>query len=243
VAPSTEARGINPSKARINSGKVISPSPVNPNGLQWLDRYLEIGGGKYADIIGYHFYVRTRPEAMLDLILPAKEIMQKHGVSDKPLWNTESGWIRSPLTDKIDPVRQAPGWAARAYILNWAAGVQRFYWYAWDDDGGDSIPFTEEDERTITISARAYGEVQKWLVGARMESCEKDASGTWVAKLTRDGHSGWILWNEDHNTKFDVPKAWGVNHIAKLSGEESPLSGGQIDVSELPVILEGARHP
>lgn len=223
--------------------KVISPSPVNPNGLDWLDRYLELGGGKYADIIGYHFYVRTRPEAMLDLILPAKEIMQKHGVGDKPLWNTESGWIRSPLADHVDPVRQAPGWAARAYILNWAAGVGRFYWYAWDDDGGDSIPFTEEDERTITISARAYGEVQKWLVGARMESCEKDSSGTWTAKLTRDGRSAWILWNEDHDLKFDVPKSWGVDRITKLSGEDSPLPSGQIDVSELPVMAESGKRP
>ena len=221
--------------------KVISPSPVNPNGLQWLDRYLELGGGKYADIIGYHFYVRTRPEAMLDLILPAKEILQKHGMGDKPLWNTESGWIKSPLTERIDPVGQAPGWAARAYILNWAAGVQRFYWYAWDDDGGDSIPFTEEDERTVTISARAYGEVQKWLIGARMESCEKDAAGNWVARLTEEsGRNAWILWNEDHSTKFDLPKAWAVEQLTKLSGEQSGWSGNQIELSELPVMLEGA---
>ena len=223
--------------------KVISPSPVNPNGLDWLDRYLGLGGGKYADIIGYHFYVRTRPEAMLDLILPAKEIMQKHGVGDKPLWNTESGWIRSPRTDKIDPVRQAPGWAARAYLLNWAAGVQRFYWYAWDDDGGDSIPFTEEDEKTITVSARAYGEVQRWMVGARMDSCEKDGAGNWVAKLTRDsGKSAWILWNEDRNTKFDVPRAWRVDHLRTLSEEESAWSGGQLELSELPVMLQGTGH-
>ena len=142
-------------------------------------------------------------------------------------------------------MRQAPGWAARAYILNWAAGVQRFYWYAWDDDGGDSIPFTEEDERTVTISARAYGEVQKWLIGARMESCEKDAAGNWTAKLTQEsGRTAWILWNEDHNTKFDVPKTWGAERLTKLSGEQSAWSGNQIELSELPVMLErvAAHH-
>ena len=31
--------------------QVVSPSPVNANGLRWLERYLELGGGKYADII------------------------------------------------------------------------------------------------------------------------------------------------------------------------------------------------
>lgn len=220
--------------------KVISPSPVNPNGLDWLDRYLELGGGKYADIIGYHFYVRTRPESMLELILPAKEIMRKHGVGDKPLWNTESGWIRNELTVPIDPVAQAPGWTARAYILNWAAGVQRFYWYAWDDDGHDSIPFTEEDQATATISAYAYREVQKWLIGSRMESCERQSEGTWTCRLTREsGPAAWILWNEDHTSKFDVPKAWGIQTLTKLSDERSAWRGSQVDIGELPILLEG----
>jgi hypothetical protein len=220
--------------------KVVSPAPVNPNGIDWLDRYLELGGGQYADIIGYHFYVRKRPETMLKMILPVKDVMRKYGVSDKPLWNTESGWIRNPLTDPIDPVQQAPGFAARAYILNWAAGVKRFYWYAWDDDGGDSVPFTEEDEATTTISAHAYAEVQKWLIGARMDSCERDDSGSWVCKVTRESSgSGWILWNEDHSSKFDVPKSWQIQNCAKLSGERSPCGAGSVDVGEIPILLEG----
>lgn len=220
--------------------QVISPSPVNANGLDWLQRYLELGGGKYADIIGYHFYVRHRPETMLDLILPVKEIMRKHGMGDKPLWNTESGWIRNPLTDRIDLVEQAPGWAARAYILNWAAGVQRFYWYAWDDDGHDSIPFTEEDQTTATTSASAYGEVQKWLIGSRVGTCERQESGNWVCDLTRGtGRNAWILWNEAHRASFDVPKAWEVRSVTKLSGEQPAWSGSKIDIGELPILLEG----
>jgi len=225
--------------------KVISPSPVNANGLDWLERYLQLGGGKYADIIGYHFYTYHRPETMLQLILPAKELMRKYGVADKPLWNTESGWIKNPLTDRIDLVEQAPGWAARAYILNWAAGVQRFYWYAWDDDGHDSIPFTQEDQATATNSAHAYAEVQKWMVGSRMDSCERQADENWVCKLTRESGSGaWILWNERQSGKFDVPKSWGVTRLTKLSGESSGWNGSTLDISELPVLLEAqpAHH-
>ena len=177
---------------------------------------------------------------MLKMILPVKDVMRKYGVSDKPLWNTESGWIRNPLTDPIDPVQQAPGFAARAYILNWAAGVKRFYWYAWDDDGGDSVPFTEEDEATTTISAHAYAEVQKWLIGARMDSCERDDSGSLVCKVTRESSgSAWILWNEDHSSKFDVPKSWQIQNCAKLSGERSPCGAGSVDVGEIPILLEG----
>ena len=224
--------------------RVVSPSPVNPEGLEWLEHYLALGGGKYADIIGYHFYVRTRPESMIELILQAKEIMKKHGVGDKPLWNTESGWIRSPLTVPIDLVRQAPGWAARAYILNWAAGVERFYWYAWDDDGHDSIPFTEEDQATATSSAQAYAQVQKWLIGSRVGSCARNAEGSWLCQLTREsGRPAWILWNENQTGKYDVPKSWAVQTITRLSGEQSAWSGNQIDIGELPLMLEGQKRP
>jgi len=220
--------------------KVITPAPINYDGIRWMDHYLELGGGKYADIISYHFYVKDRPEAMLDLILPMKQMMQKYGLSDKPLWDTEAGFIKR-MTGPIDQQRQAPGWAARAYILNWAAGVQRYYWYAWDDDGADSVPFTEEDESTITASARAYAEVQKWLVGSRMQSCESDASKNWVCKLTRDsGANAWILWNEDRTTKYDIPKTWAVQRATKLSGEESAWTGTQVDLSELPIMLQSS---
>jgi len=220
--------------------KVVSPSPVNADGLEWLDHYLALGGGKYADIIGYHFYVRSHPESMLQLIVSAKQIMQKRGVGDKPLWNTESGWINSPLTDRIDPIRQAPGWAARAYVLNWAAGVERFYWYAWDDDGHDSIPFTEQDQATPTISAGAYNEVQKWLIGARMESCEKNSDGDWVSKLILEsGRPAWIVWNEDHDHKFEVPKDWGIQTVTQLSGQHSAWGASQIEIGEKPILFEG----
>lgn len=224
--------------------KVVSPSPVNPEGVAWLDRYLELGGGQYSDIIGYHFYTRNRPESMLKVILPVKDVMRKHGVGDKPLWNTESGWIRNVLTDHIDPVQQAPGWAARAYILNWAAGVQRFYWYAWDDDGGDSIPFTEPDESTATISAHAFAQVQKWLIGSRIDSCASDENGTWVCKLTRESNTPfWILWNEDHALKFDTPKSWQIQTCTRLSGESSACPARPIDVGEIPVMLTGLTAP
>jgi hypothetical protein len=221
--------------------QVVSPSAVGPTGLTWLEEYLQLGGGKYADIIGYHFYVHRRPpEDMLRFIQPVKEIMQKGGVSDKPLWNTESGWIRGPQPQPINLETQAPGWAARAYFINWASGVQRFYWYAWDDDGGDSVPFTQEDQATATSSAHAYAEIQKWLIGSRMDTCENTGDGNWICKLTREsGRPAWILWNESRDAKFEVPKSWAVKTVTKLSGEQFAFNGDKIGFSELPVLLEG----
>ncbi|PIX97174.1 MAG: hypothetical protein COZ24_06665 [Hydrogenophilales bacterium CG_4_10_14_3_um_filter_63_21] len=73
---------------------VVSPSVVGAGGhLKWLDDYLAKGGGQYADVISYHFYVpKDAPEAMLPLIRQVQAIMRKHKQDHKPLWNTETGW-------------------------------------------------------------------------------------------------------------------------------------------------------
>ncbi|MBZ5679766.1 MAG: beta-galactosidase [Acidobacteriia bacterium] len=216
---------------------VVSPSAVGPTGLPWLEEYLKLGGGKYADVIGYHFYVRGQdPEAMLGFIDQVHEITRKYGVADKPLWNTEAGWLQ-PY--RIDP-QDGPAFMARAYILNWADGVSRFYWYAWDNQGA-RVRMTEDDEATSTPTARAYAELQRWMVGARMDSVKKD-DATWICQLSRDGMNSWILWNPDHNTRFDVPRAWGVGTVRRLSGDSASFSGGKIEVGTTPILVEKSAH-
>jgi hypothetical protein len=216
---------------------VVSPSAVGPTGLTWLQQYLDLGGGKYADVIGYHFYVRGQdPEAMLDFIRQVHELTAKAGVSDKPLWNTEAGWLQ-PY--RIDP-QDGPAFMARAYILNWAAGVSRFYWYAWDNQGA-RVRMTEDDEATTTPTARAYTELQHWLVGARMDSV-KQKDGTWICQMSRENTKFWIVWNPSRNTKFDLPKSSRANTIRKLSGDRAGVAGDQIDVGPAPVLLENSAR-
>jgi Glycosyl hydrolases family 39 len=210
---------------------VVSPSAVGPTGIPWLEDYLKLGGGKYADVIGYHFYIHAQePEAMLGFIDQVHELTQKYGVADKPLWNTEAGWLEG----RVDS-QDGPAYMARAYVLNWAAGVSRFYWYAWDQQNA-RVRMTEDDESTLTATARAYTELAKWMIGARMSSFKED-DGAWVCQLDRDGSSSWILWS-NHNSKFDVPKSWGATSARRLSGDTSSFPGGKIEVGTVPILLE-----
>jgi hypothetical protein len=214
---------------------VVSPSAVGPTGLPWIEEYLKLGGGKYADVVGYHFYVRGQePEAMLGFIDQVHEITRKYGVADKPLWNTEAGWLQ-PY--RIDP-EDGPAYVARAYVLNWADGVSRFYWYAWDNQGA-RVRMTEADEATSTATARAYAEIQKWMVGARMESITEDR-GTWICQLSRDGAISFIVWNPERKVDFDRPK--DVNTVHKLTGESAGISGNKVEISSTPVLLDRSTH-
>ncbi len=212
---------------------VVSPSAVGPTGIPWLQEYLEQGGGKYADVIGYHLYVRGQPpEAKLEFASQVKGLMQRYNVADKPLWDTEAGWLQPYHIDRED----GPGYMARSYLLNWAAGVSRFYWYAWDNQGA-VVRMTEDDESTPTDTARAYAVLQQWLIGARMTSCKED-HGNWVCQLNRDGRDFWIVWNSERNKGFDVPKSWNVDSVRRLSGESSRLQGSKVEIGGTPVLLE-----
>ena len=232
---------------------VCSPSATGPDGVHWLDQYLEQGGGKYADVIGFHFYTNPEPpEDMLPLIQHVKAVMHKYNVSNMPLWNTETGWAienrlsvvpAAPASVKFNSVvlseERAAAYLARTYILNWAESVQRLYWYSWDNN---VMGLTEADGRTVKLPGRAYTEVQGWLLGARMHSCQSDETGTWMCEITRDHeYHGWIVWNPDRAIAFHVPVNWSVTRVRHLLDGESKLGAERnIQIGATPLLLEKA---
>jgi Glycosyl hydrolases family 39 len=234
------------------ANELVSPAPTGGDtGPSWLESYLEAGGGEYADIIGYHFYVTPRaPEAMLPLIEKVRQVMAQNGAADKPLWDTETGWYiqdeagdvksSSPSWPALAP-SQAQGYVARAYILSWAAGISRLYWYDWD---GAAMGLTEPGGKVGKPAAYAYDMTEKWLVGARMVSCDSNSSGTWVCHITRDGgYNGYIVWNANGPMNFVVPEAWNVEKQEDLSGETQPLRPAKsVGIGIVPILLESWKN-
>jgi len=234
-----------------SSNQVISPSAVADVGIPWLEEFLRKGGGQYIDIIGFHLYVGSQtPEAMIPLIAKVRGVMAQYRVRDKPLWNTEAGWpIENHIKEASAPAPlpealtdgDASAYVARAYILNWAAGVSRFYWYAWDNK---LTGLTEANGVTPKRPAYAYAEVENWLVGAQMTSCAVDDRKIWIAHLTREkGYEGWILWDPNGQTVFRIPTAWAVRRLRDLEGNQRILAAAEeVQIGPSPVLLERAAH-
>jgi hypothetical protein len=237
----------------IDPGNVIvSPSPsggYKESAYSWLDEYFSKGGGDFADVIGYHFYVTPgRPERMADEIAKVKTIMARHGLQNKPLWNTESGWFIDNRQARVNPTptgtksrvlseEEAAAYVARAYIMNWASGVERYYYYAWDNK---EMGLVEPDGKTPKYPAQAYAETHKWLVGARMTRCVSDADETWICDLERDGgYRGWILWNPDRYRSHALPEEWQVKQGRDLKGQKRSLDGAaSVEIGPVPILVE-----
>jgi hypothetical protein len=213
---------------------VISPSPTASAGAGWLTEFVEAGGCQYADVVGYHFYVTpSPPEAMIPLIQSVKKVLHSKPCRDKPLWNTESGWA-APKHFSSDS--DAAGYLMRAYVVNWLTGVDRFYWYAWDNHNWSTLETTTRSGDKTTAVGSAYGVIHDWLLASMLQSCNVRKSQLWVCQLTRGKAHSWLVWSTNSMQSFRAPQAWGVKRISTWTGE-SPAPGAAIQVGPAPTYL------
>lgn len=215
---------------------IVSPSATADYGIPWFIEFLKKGGGQYVDVIGYHFYVNPStkpPEQMLPVIERVRQIMSENSLGNKPLWNTETGWL-APA--QFDSEELAAGFLARAYILAWAAGIQRFYWYAWDNRSLAIVTYRESEHR-VTPAGNAYKVIQQWLVGAKIDSCDEAADHNWTCELNRSGKMEWIVWNSQGRRKFELPGEWRVKSITPLLQDRRSFTGSSIDIGPAPALL------
>ncbi|MEE9322693.1 MAG: hypothetical protein V3U76_19785 [Granulosicoccus sp.] len=226
------------------NNQIVSPSYVELSGLQ---DYLAAGGGDYADIIGFHFYqnydtgLEPIPEDLYTNDIPAvRSLLDGAGLSNKPLWNTEAG---SPTveTDRIITIQSEPARVARWLLLSWAAGIERFYFYDWDNSANADIALTldAEDASAITDAGIAYGEVASWMKGKRITYVNPGLDdGVWIVQLmASDDTASFAIWSTSASGReFVIPREWTVARYSNLVGEQFS-AGDSITLGSSPVLL------
>jgi hypothetical protein len=215
---------------------VVSPPPTGPESFGFFKEFLSKGGAKNVDVIGYHFYTRHEdgPEAMVTMIQQVQDLMRQYNVGPKPIWDTEAGW----LGPDSYPPDKASGYVARALILNWAAGVERFYWYAWENHHGTQIELTEHNNADLTPAGRAFVTIQRWMTGAVMKRCMTSANHNWICELQKDGKTEYILWNPDGPVSFRISRDWHVSQVTQLAGGSGAIDGDSVSIGIDPVLLQ-----
>jgi hypothetical protein len=182
--------------------RLVSPSFIGAGSEpEQLEAFLRKGGKACVDIIGYHFYVPHRqPEEIVALIGRVRTAMARQGVSHLPLWNTEAGWWLengdgTPETGadkrwRRVRVDEAPAVVARTLILGRASGLERFYWYAWDNK---ILGLVEPSTGAEKPAGVAFATLVRWLAFARPECAERQ--GVWTCDLPIDaGQKRRIVW-------------------------------------------------
>ena len=218
---------------------VVSPSPTTWDGVAWLDSFLKQGGCRDVDVIGYHFYVTPdAPEKMIALIQRVKASLRKYHC-DKPIWNTESGWT---APKHFSSEAEAAGYMMRTYILNWLLGVQRCYWYAWDNRNWSTLDLSSPADGGTLPAGAAYGVIQSWLVGSVMQSCERGRSGVWICVLLRGPTTTRLIWSDKGTQTLTLPASWHAATATRWTGQQFPATS-QLTVDDAPVLLKSTDGP
>jgi len=225
------------------SAVVVAPPPSGGAGigqLRWYDDYLSAGGGRYADVLAIHSY-SSPPEGDVEVVKAYRALLAAHGLRGKPLWNTETGMELAGHTEA-----QAAAYLAREFITDWAVGLGRMYFYAYDNGLYFGLDQETPDGKNrnpavLAPSGIAYEQAEGWLAGARMLSCASDANGTWTYALLRPGGKrAWIVWNTGGLSTFSVPKSWNVRRVRGLAGNTQNFHAALTNatISTSPVLLE-----
>lgn len=223
-------------KAVSAENRLVSPAMIGEGREpQLLEQFLRLGGNKCVDIVGYHFYVpKGAPEATLPLVHRVREAMKRAGVEKLPLWNTESGWWieNADGTPEAADMRwhrvssaESAAYVARALIVGRAAGLERYYWYAWDNT---SLGLIEPFSGALKPGATAFATVARWLAWNDIDSCNEQV-GRWVCRLKdKEGNlRGYIVWATQRNApSFQVQPGEAIEVVEHLDGRRE--FGGDI---------------
>jgi hypothetical protein len=236
--------------------QIASPAPsAGPQSIaNYFDGYLSDPSNpyQYLDAIDYHTYqyFSNRPPLASDTAkvvnaVNAELVKLELNPSAKPQFATEGSWGVDSITNFTnqgtvsDTTPNHMGYAAQLQITHACLGLSRFYWYAWDNNGGQG----QITGGVIENSGIANGEVYNWLVGARITSaCITDHNGTTTLALSRPGgYSAQIIWNATASTP--VVPAPQFTRFRDLAANVVTVDPGKFMASYNPVILESGPPP
>jgi polysaccharide biosynthesis protein PslG len=226
---------------------LVSPALVTrlPSQQKWLERFYSstVEGqsvGEFMDVVSLQLYPKAEdtPETSMEILEQMRAVLTENGV-DKPIWNTEINYGLTGLAVPPAPKDEQVMNVVATYLLNAANGVERVYWYGWDQQTNVGTLLVEPDGATLTPAGKAFRTVQSWLVGSTRVTCDKDAQGTWTCVLQHPEGERTVYWNPETTASVTLPD--GASTIEQVGGRSrSAEAGQQIQVGKLPVMVQAA---
>ena len=229
-------------KAVDPNNKLVSPGLTAGQGMPWLNNFLAAGGGRYVDIIGFHWYFNTSPERLALAVSNVRQMMANYGQEAKELWNTEGAPGCDSLvfncSTYVPTAEEIRSTTARAMMIMWIKGVSNFNYYFWERTE-PLAKLVESDYTTPTQAGLAYKEVASWMKGARVVDSYRVNDTIYVVRMNRGTENFVVLWSSTGKTTVNLASTWVVSKIRTLLGSESMIpSSRQITIGLEPVLLK-----
>lgn len=245
-----------------NPTTVVSAPGLSGMGfhLDWLQKFIDLGGLAYTDVVSAHPYVQPAPPETLvsDMDTLRQMIRHANGGQDKPIWLTEMGWATVPnwVTDQ-----QQAEYLVRTMAISLAHGASRVYWYTAVDGShreGDiesNFGLFEADESYLPfanapkLSAMAQGVMSREIAGKTVSSSSEFSQtpySTSAYSYVFAGTTGEtrVMWSTDVARTVSVASIDSVT-VTTMMGESSvlePVNGVvTVELSGAPIYVSGSE--
>jgi hypothetical protein len=222
------------------SATILSPSMIS-YGYPYLDSYFAAGGTRDVNGVAMHAYPNPSND-IAEIITTSitsslRTVMNKYGLSAKPLWDTESSWGYASKGAITNPDLRA-AFVARSYLLHWSMGITHLYWYAGDNNDIGTLWSSGTSE-----AETAYGQVYNWMTGATMSTCSTNGASSpyhalYTCNLTRGGgFQARAVWYTDGSRPYTAPSQY--TKYVDLAGKTYSIpSSHQVYIGVKPILLE-----
>lgn len=230
------------------NAKLISPSCTGGEtiGLECTETFLKAGGAQLVDIIGFHFYML--PERIPGMVTKIHTQMQKYGVKNLPLWNTESGYLVNGtdkttaaimnLGDPFDFVltqEALPGYVLRAMVFAAMSGVTRYYHFSWDIP---TMHLMWKKGTEPTPASTGYAQSVRWLRGATLADMKNEGGIVSCSITSITGHKGMLIWSTGGKRNYTIPDTFSLVGYEKISGAYIQRKAStNVEVDESPILI------
>ena len=222
------------------NAKIIGPSisSAAPTPVAFLKSMLDVGLGNSIDVFGVHFYVLGKtPEAILPAVQAVQALTAQYNLAAKPIFNTEFGWAAPTTFNNAD---DQSAYLMRSLLVGWGAGLGRFMWYAWDNNGWVTVTMTLPDYKTPTPPAKAYVTLEGWTQGKEVSRCAPASPATtWSCDITDlSGDHSRIYWTTTGTAQLTPSLTWKPAHSVDMYGNVTNYAGGSLTISTHPLLIK-----
>lgn len=224
--------------------QAVLTTPGFVNGPDRLEMFLAAGGARHVQTVAYHFYASTAVQ-LAEQVVAVRAVMRRQGVGHLPMWSTEAG-VETTLPGEPEPqgyTRPVPARAtalrAQFLLLGAAAGLERYTYYAWDNERSGFVTLFGD----ARPGAEAFRTAQAWMLNTRMVGCAQLPRRGVRCDGLRDGVRFIWLWADEAGTQtLGLPAGWALLGVEPLTGTAPPHVTDEGSVSlmlnEQPVLLK-----
>jgi hypothetical protein len=234
-----------------------------PSSQCWLAEYLQAGGGQYADGVAFHGKTCLSDQpvcvqegiacptteleacagtALMSQVDDVRAIMATHGLSGKPLVDTEGGYSDEVGQKNLWPtVDQQAAFVSRFFIVQASQGIQVAVYFSWLVNPSQSLMgFGTAAAEPSTD--QAYAQTRSWILGSTFDGPCSLSGGVWTCGLiSAQGQEGLLVWADTNSTATSYSPPSRFTEYQDLGGATHQVSpGSSIRVDEEPVLLEGS---